>query len=1027
MLRYLSQLKPGSACRPLPTLGLEETGRYRRFRRLLEHHRTALSLQAELERIYHDDRPFSPQAVEKICRQLLLEADGMVNAFSALAPGENHDYLFAVLRSLERGVEVEWSGLARRHPTSLVLPLAEIGPEQGWEVGGKAVNLARVAKEFGLRVPPGVVVTTAGNRLFFAENGLAEEIDDLLAELDDDHPLRLQTLSDQLTGRILATPLPPELGTALAAVAAEFPPDQKLAVRSSAVGEDSEFSFAGQYLSLLNVAPANLAEAYRRVIAGRFSPAALSYHLQHGLDHRETPMAVLVLAMVEPRCSGVLYTDDPSGENPGHIQVSLVAGLAEGLVGGLAAAEQQFFVAKESGKIRPLAAQPVTEAIALVEELVEIACQLEARFASPLDIEWAQGEDGHLFLLQVRPLLLPPQEPSSAVSFDPKHPVLFEGGRCAAAGVAVGRVYREDFSTRGEDIAPLAADTILVSRTATTLLTPWVSKVRGIITDVGGTTSHLAAVAREFRIPALFDTGVATSVLRQGEEITLWASRNRVYRGAVKELLHRRRRVQIFNSPAHLRLGRLLELFSPYSLGDPGSGEFAPENCRSLRDIVTCCHELAVRQMFRFGESIGQRQNAVQLRLPLPLQLIAYDLGGGLRPGLTTCDEINPYDIVSVPFSALWQGLSDPAIDWSKRATGTTTVDFNALLAAGLGAIGYRRQGGASHAIVAGDYLNLTLNFQRQQATIDSLAGETSEDNYISLSIGGGAGSFHDRGWRALFLASVLDTLGFNSRVRGDLLEASLLHLDQAASVAALEQLGRLLGVSQMLEQPPSRAEQLLALRDAFFAGAYDAFLPVEAEAPAGYFPLVGTWREAAEDGETGIVQDGLGFTSPLSAGIAQTMSRLLGRRYQDFLANVGANFSFPLAVAGKSLMADGSAQVLVKVLGGTVDQAAGLAVAVLDASNYWVFRINVLEQDAVLYQFRNGKWSERRSCPVALAVDSWYLLRVAIAGEEIRAFLDGRELFACQADQTLRGYLGLWTKADSVSLFRELRQERHQ
>ena len=104
--------------------------------------------------------------------------------------------------------------------------------------------------------------------------------------------------------------------------------------------------------------------------------------------------------------------------------------------------------------------------------------------------------------------------------------MVIEGGKCAASGIVAGRVLLLK-NTEEEAIPQLEPDTILVARTATTSITPWVGKVKGIITDIGGIASHLASVAREFGVPALFDTQTATATLKDGQEITLWASRAR--------------------------------------------------------------------------------------------------------------------------------------------------------------------------------------------------------------------------------------------------------------------------------------------------------------------------------------------------------------------------------------------------------------------------------------------------------------------------------------------------------------------
>src|SRR5665647_1489512 len=157
----------------------------------------------------------------------------------------------------------------------------------------------------------------------------------MLAELIDDDPTRLEAVSQKISDRIMKTPLPSEIQAALDEATSNFPSVQRFAVRSSAIGEDGEISFAGQYTSVLNVLFNKLPRAYKQVVASKYSASALSYRMHHGIDDRETPMAVLVLTMVQPQYSGVLYTADPTGEGgQDSIRVSAVSGLGDGLVGG---------------------------------------------------------------------------------------------------------------------------------------------------------------------------------------------------------------------------------------------------------------------------------------------------------------------------------------------------------------------------------------------------------------------------------------------------------------------------------------------------------------------------------------------------------------------------------------------------------------------------------------------------------------------------------------------------------------------
>jgi pyruvate, water dikinase len=86
-------------------------------------------------------------------------------------------------------------------------------------------------------------------------------------------------------------------------------------------------------------------------VASKYSASALSYRLHHGLEDLDTPMAVLVIEMVQPRLSGVLYTADPLSGDLETIRVSAVEGLGEDLVGGDILPQLHFRLAKDSVKV----------------------------------------------------------------------------------------------------------------------------------------------------------------------------------------------------------------------------------------------------------------------------------------------------------------------------------------------------------------------------------------------------------------------------------------------------------------------------------------------------------------------------------------------------------------------------------------------------------------------------------------------------------------------------------------------------
>ena len=99
--------------------------------------------------------------------------------------------------------------------------------------------------------------------------------------------------------------------------------------------------------------------------------------------------------------------------------------------------------------------------------------------------------------------------------------------------MASGKVY---VSHGDDDLKDFPYGAILVARYTSPKYSRIMRKARGILTDVGSATGHMATLAREYRVPTVVDTGVATKVLKTGDEVTLDASQNVVYEGTVKEL-----------------------------------------------------------------------------------------------------------------------------------------------------------------------------------------------------------------------------------------------------------------------------------------------------------------------------------------------------------------------------------------------------------------------------------------------------------------------------------------------------------
>jgi len=264
-----------------------------------------------------------------------------------------------------------------------LVPLADAAEESAF--GGKAVSLGAAIRA-GLPVPPGVALGTV-----------------MVDRVADGDVAAIEV--------VLSSP---------------HIPDQRLAVRSSAVGEDSaDASFAGQHATKLNVRKPNVREAVQVVWASARTAAALAYRTRKGLP-AHPKIAVVVQLLVEPVAAGVLFTRNPiSGADERMIEASW--GLGEAVVSGIVVPDRatlnpqglvlDFVVGDKDVKIwydegDGTSEAPVDEGLRSVpcvdeshlEALNDLANRCQRVWGPALDIEWALGGDGNIYLLQCRPI-----------------------------------------------------------------------------------------------------------------------------------------------------------------------------------------------------------------------------------------------------------------------------------------------------------------------------------------------------------------------------------------------------------------------------------------------------------------------------------------------------------------------------------------------------------------------------------------------------------------------------------------------
>jgi pyruvate,water dikinase len=265
-----------------------------------------------------------------------------------------------------------------------IVPLAAATDESRF--GAKAVNLGAAIRA-GLPVPPGLALAA-----------------DAVIGIAEGHAGAAETL-----------------------IASEYLPGGRLAVRSSAIGEDSSgASFAGQHATRLNVLThAQLLEAIRFVSQSAHTVAALAYRSHQGLAP-EPRMAVVVQAMVDPVAAGVLFTRNPvTGADERLIESTW--GLGEAVVSGAVVPDR--FVLDQHGSVIDRAVGdkdikiaygdaegtvevPVPDDLRRVPSLTDdqvatlhdLAERCRAVWGPDLDLEWALDSRGEMYLLQSRPI-----------------------------------------------------------------------------------------------------------------------------------------------------------------------------------------------------------------------------------------------------------------------------------------------------------------------------------------------------------------------------------------------------------------------------------------------------------------------------------------------------------------------------------------------------------------------------------------------------------------------------------------------
>lgn len=425
-------------------------------------------------------------------------------------------------------------------------------------VGGKGANLGEMTKA-GFPVPNGFAVTVPAYELFLKENKIAEGIYNILKPVDVDDSNQLEDASRKIQKLINSSKFPEdvykEMVKSYKKLSGRFK-SASVAVRSSATAEDLPgMSFAGQQATFLNVkGENNLQIAVRECWASLFTPRAIYYRTQNKIPHEKTGISVIVQKMIQSVASGVMFSIDPVTNLKDRIVIDAVWGLGEMIVQG-SYVPDHYVVQKETFSILSKEVNKqekqlirkgdktkeydvpfkLQDKIKLSEDeiikLAKLADGLQKHYYFPQDIEWAK-EGRELYIVQTRPVTtIESTKKASQESSDGQGsliPVLTGIPASPGLGSGVVKILKSP-----KEIEKVKTGDVLVAPMTSPDYVPAMKKASAIITDEGGMTSHAAIVSREMGTPAVVGAKNATTMLKEGEVVSVNGKTGQIFMGSV--------------------------------------------------------------------------------------------------------------------------------------------------------------------------------------------------------------------------------------------------------------------------------------------------------------------------------------------------------------------------------------------------------------------------------------------------------------------------------------------------------------
>ena len=326
------------------------------------------------------------------------------------------------------------------------------------------------------------------------------------------------------------------------------------AVRSSATAEDlPDASFAGQQDTHLNITgEQQILEYILKDMASVFTTRATMYRERAGFDHFAVKLSVGIQEIAGGlggvKASGVMFTEDPDSGNPNVIVIRGTWGLGELIVQGQEKGDE-FIVFKHAPSLQIISRSLVKKENMMIFDqqkggtlikqvpkdqqkqfcltkeqalaLAEYAIKIRDHYGKRMDIEWALGNNGKIYIVQARPETVHSQKGDTEEIFylleDPKK-LKDDGVLIENTGTAIGRRIgsgRIKIIESINDAHLLKEGDVLITEETNPDWTSYMNNLNGVITERGGPTCHAAIVSRELNMASIVGADNIIEIIKE--------------------------------------------------------------------------------------------------------------------------------------------------------------------------------------------------------------------------------------------------------------------------------------------------------------------------------------------------------------------------------------------------------------------------------------------------------------------------------------------------------------------------------